>query len=100
MKREAGPHSHSHRTIGLSLALGATFGAVVGAALGAVSGEFGHWMGMGIPFGISVGLAAGAMFSKPARRERESGIPTTPWMASDDDDAPAVTRSRVDPPAA
>jgi len=100
MNRDHGPTSEGRRIIGLCLALGAAFGAGVGAVIGAVAGDFGHWMGMAIPFGISVGLAAGAVFSKPARRERLSDIVSTPWSATDDDSVPTVTRSHADPPAA
>ena len=100
MNREHGPSSEGHRVIGLCLALGAAFGAGVGTVIGAVSGDFGRWMAMAIPFGISVGLAAGAVFSKPAGRERLSGFVSRPWSATDDDAVPAVTRSHADPPAA
>jgi hypothetical protein len=97
MNRDLGPNSEGRRTLGLILALGATFGAAVGVVIGAVSGDIGHWMGMGIPAGISVGLAGGAVFSKPARRERMSGAETILSTATDDDSVPPRSPN-ADPP--
>lgn len=99
MNRDHGPSSEGRRILGLILALGAAIGAAGGAAIGAVSGDVGHWMGIGIPVGISVGLAAGAMFSKPTRRQPMSGAETMPSSATDDDSMQLPPRSpNADPP--
>jgi hypothetical protein len=97
MNRDHGTSREGRRTLGLILALGATFGAAVGAVIGVGSGDIGHWMRLGVPAGISVGLAAGAVFSKPSRREPMSGAETIPWTASDDDSAPLLSRSQTRP---
>ena len=48
---------------------------------------------MGIPVGISLGLAAGAVISKPARREPMSGASMLLRTWADDDSVPPLPRS-------
>jgi predicted MFS family arabinose efflux permease len=101
MSRDLGPSRRDLHAIGIIITLGATAGAGIGAAIGAALGDLGAWMGMGIPVGVSAALAAGAVFSKPTRRESISEAASR-WLSDDDDAAPTPlsrTQDRSQPAA-